>query len=297
MADTLVSLFTTRWKLFGIVERLITINVIVFVVLFTLKLIGSWFNIGAINIAENSSFYLATTSNWRVLLTRPWTIITHMFVHAGVMHILFNMVFLYFVGRMFVGFFGNKKLLSTYLLGGISGFLLFFIAGQFLPGAGGFAVGASAAVMAIFIALATYFPDMEIRLFLFGNVKLKYVALIYILIDYLSLGGGNVGGHIGHLGGAAYGFLLMYNMKHGRDISAWFERILDRIANLFKGGGMKVVHRSKPKKRVVSDDEYNTQKLDNQKRIDRILDKISKGGWDSLSKDEKEFLGKHGRDV
>lgn len=297
MSETLISQFTTRWKLFGIVERLIAINVIVFVVLFTLKLIGVWFNIDVINAAEKSSFYLATTSNWRVLITRPWTIVTHMFVHAGIMHILFNMVFLYFVGRMFVGFFGAKKLLSTYLLGGLSGFVLFFIAGQFIPGAAGFAVGASAAVMAIFIAVATYFPDMEIRLFLFGNVKMKYVALIYILIDYLSLGGGNVGGHIGHLGGAAFGFLLMFNMKKGRDISAWFERILDRITTLFNRGGMRVVHRSKPKKRVVNDDEYNAQKLDKQKRIDRILDKISQGGWDSLSKDEKEFLGKHGRDV
>lgn len=297
MSDSLFNQLIARWKSFGIVERLITINVLVFITIFTLSLVGKWFNISILNAGSESEFFLAVSSNWRVLLARPWTIVTHMFVHAGVMHILFNMVFLYFAGRMFVGFFGAKKLLSTYLLGGISGFILFFIASQLLPNTGGMAVGASAAIMAIFIAVATYFPNMEIRLFLFGNVKLKYVALIYILIDYLSLGGMNAGGHIGHLGGAAYGFALMYNLKHGRDIGLWFEQLLDRLASLFSRKGMRVVHRNKPKKRVVSDDDFNAQKLDKQKQIDRILDKISKGGWDSLSKDEKEFLGKHGREV
>ncbi|MFM1932117.1 MAG: hypothetical protein RL226_1420 [Bacteroidota bacterium] len=285
-----------NWKRFGMTERLIAVNVAVFVIIFTVGGIGSLFKITALTDLALSSFYLSVDTRISNLILKPWSIITHMFVHAGIMHLLFNMLMLYFIGRMFSGLFGSKKLLSTYLMGGIAGFLFLFIVSLIFPSVGGPAVGASAAVMAIFIAMATYTPDMEVRLMFFGAIKLKWLALIYILLDYLSLGGGNTGGHLAHLGGALYGFLLMIQMRKGRDLNSPMEKALNRISTWLKPGKMRVV--KKPgNQRPVSDDDFNSKKIARQKRVDAILDKISRGGYDSLSRDEKEFLAKYGKDI
>lgn len=274
-------------------QKLLYINVAVFLVVFTIKL----FFLDKGSFLYDTGLTLKTTANFQHLIRRPWSIVTHMFMHTGLFHILFNMVFLYFLGGMFESRFGARKLLSTYLLGGLTGFLLYFAVAHILPEwrMFGTAEGASAAVMAIFVAYATYFPNEQIRLMLIGPVKLKYLALFYVLFDYISLGGSNSGGHVGHLGGALYGFLLMSQMRKGKDIGAWFEKLLDRIVDLFKKrSNLRVV--KAPSKRHKTDEEFNQEKLNREKKLDRILDKISKGGYDALTKDEKQFLAKFGKD-
>lgn len=291
-----------RWSTGGMLVRLIMVNLAVFLLIITLRIISNLGGIPSIGSGPTGAYYLAFLADPNAILYRPWTIITHMFTHQGVMHIVFNMIFLWFLGRMFQEYFGPRKLLATYLLGGLSGFAAFYLSMFLIPGLqnGAPVLGASAAVMAIFIGFATYFPDREIRLILIGAVKLKYVALVYILLDYVALSGStNVGGSIGHLGGALYGFLLMRNMKNGRDIGLWFENLLDRLVNLGKGGpNLKVKFSRKEESRVPkSDEDYNAEKKDRQRKIDRILDKISKSGYDSLTQDEKDFLFRNSQDL
>lgn len=293
-----------RWRTGGMLIRLIMVNLAVFLVLRTFGIIAFLGGIEWLHPVNSGYFFLATTSDPGDLILRPWSIVTHMFTHYGLLHILFNMLFLWFLGRIFHVYFGARKLLATYLLGGLAGFVTYFLAYNLLPGFSevkGTALGASAAVMAIFVGTATYLPNMEIRLILIGPVKLKYVAIFYVLLDYLALSGSsNVGGSIGHLGGAAYGFALMYQMRKGRDIGAWFEHLLDGLVNASKGGSprMKVKYKRKAKRETYkTDEDYNAEKKARQEKIDAILDKISKSGYDSLTKDEKDYLFRNSQEL
>ena len=308
-----------RWATGGMVIRLILVNIGVFLLLATLGLMAT---LGLPVPNPGGAFGLATSSDLHVLIRRPWSIVTHMFVHLGVWHLVMNLLILWWMGGMFRSYFGDRRTLSTYLMGGLSGWLAYVVLLNLVPGfgGGGFALGASAAVMALMVATAVYLPDLTIRLFLLGSVKLKWVALAYVLLDYAALSrGANVGGHIGHLGGAAYGLLYMRGMKGGRDLGAPIERLLDALATLFskgtlgasrarkswrgrkRGRGLHTVHRSMDKEgrtlRGRTDEEFNAEKKARQERIDRILDKISKVGYDQLTKEEKDFLFRHGGDV
>ena len=307
-----------RWATGGMVIRLILVNVGVFLLLATLGLLET---LGIPVPNPGGAFGLATSSDLHVLMRRPWSIVTHMFVHLGVWHLVMNLLILWWMGGMFRSYFGDRRTLSTYMMGGLSGWLAYVVLLNLVPGfgGGGFALGASAAVMALMVATAVYLPDLTIRLFLLGPVKLKWVALAYVLLDYAALSrGANVGGHIGHLGGAAYGLLYMRGMKTGKDLGAPIERLLDALATLFskgasgttrarkargkkRGKGLHTVHRSVDKQgrtqRAQTDEEFNAEKKARQERIDRILDKISKVGYDQLTKEEKDFLFRHGGDV
>jgi len=307
-----------RWATGGMVIRLILINVGVFLLLATLGLLET---LGIPVPNPGGAFGLATSSDLHVLIRRPWSVVTHMFVHLGVWHLVMNLLILWWMGGMFRSYFGDRRTLSTYLMGGLSGWLAYVVLLNLVPGfgGGGFALGASAAVMALMVATAVYLPDLTIRLFLLGPVKLKWVALAYVLLDYAALSrGANVGGHIGHLGGAAYGLLYMRGMKSGKDLGAPIERLLDALVTLFskgasgttrarkvrgrkRGKGLHTVHRSVDKQgrtqRAQTDEEFNAEKKARQERIDRILDKISKVGYDQLTKEEKDFLFRHGGDV
>jgi membrane associated rhomboid family serine protease len=305
-----------RWETGGMVVRLILVNVAVFLLVATLGLLET-FGIPVPN--PGGAFGLATSSDAAVLLRRPWSIVTHMFVHLGVWHLVMNLLVLWWMGGMFRNYFGDRRTLSTYLMGGLAGWLVYFLLLNLVPGfgGGGFALGASAAVMALLVATAVYAPDYTIRMFLIGPVKLKWVALAYVLLDYAALSrGANVGGHLGHLGGAAYGLLYMQGIKGGRDYGAPLERLLDVLATWWPGGaagkvkrprkakrgkGLHTVHRSVTKegktRRAQTDEEFNAEKKARQERIDRILDKISKVGYDQLTKEEKDFLFRHGGDI
>jgi membrane associated rhomboid family serine protease len=274
--------------------KLIYINLGVFILL-GLNIIILKFSGGS----ENSVFYLG---NWMRLPSylpnlekQPWGFITYMFMHEGFLHILFNILILYWFGKIFLVFFDQKKLLSIYLMGGIVGGILFvflynlipYFHDKLLPNQ-----GASGAIMAIVFAIVIFKPDFEIFLMFFGNVKLKYIGLVYFLIDMLSIAGPNAGGHIAHLGGALYGFLYISRYKKGKTIMKWFDRLLDSLFTIFKPRNRKI---KVTYKRTADDYEYNAQKVAKQEEVDKILDKISKYGYDSLTKHEKEILFKEGK--
>lgn len=285
----------------NVLYRLIFINVVLFVTLglvfVFLRLFTPGISLGALrNDFSNTVLkYLMVPSRPADLLMRPWTIITYMFTHFNFFHILFNMLVLYWFGRIFMQYLTGKQLLSTYILGGIAGALLYILFFNGFPGLkeylGGSMLGASASIMAIVIAISFYVPDYTMYLLLIGPVKLKYVALAFIIMDILMIASDNAGGNIAHLGGAAYGFWYILQYKKGRDPGKWLNTLLDKGIGAFKRSSrMNVTYRRN--KSVVTDAEYNQRKVQQQKDIDRILDKIAQGGYESLTKKEKETLFK-----
>lgn len=273
-----------RYKIFNSGSRVnlfIGINVIVFLA-FNLIRVVQWLFTRQTTVYETIIDYLAVPTYTKELLFKFWTPFTYMFLHNGVFHILFNMLWLFWMGRIFEEFLNTKKLTFVYLAGGLAGAFLFIVSYNFLPAFSNqvmfaTAVGASAAVTAIIVATATLLPDYTISLLLFGPVKLKWIALIYIVLDIISLAGANAGGHMAHLGGAIFGFFYIKSLQNGRDWSKPF-------INLFK---------PRKKLKVVSTN-YSKPYQDNihpdQKTIDEILDKISQSGYDKLTKREKEIL-------
>lgn len=238
--------------------------------------------------------YLAVPANLEVLARRPWTLVTYMFLHVDFIHILMNLLWLYWFGTIFIQELGLKKILSTYILGGLAGGLLYVLFYNVFPvfepvKESSIALGASASVMAVVVATATYQPERRMNLVFIGPVKIIYIALIMFIFTSMVDFSVNTGGKIAHIGGAMMGFFFAYYYKRGTDISKGFDRIMDKIATWFKPGKekMKVSY-----KRSADDIEYNKQKKEEQKEIDEILDKISKAGYDSLTAREKELLFK-----
>tara|TARA_B110000285_G_C15136547_1_gene627332 strand:- start:2780 stop:3715 length:936 start_codon:yes stop_codon:yes gene_type:complete len=297
-----------QWGQGGMLMRLLLINGGVFLIVTTLQLLTT-LGFGQSSPWESGAVLgLATTWMPEILLRRPWTVITHMFVHTGVWHLLMNMALLYWMGRLFMVHFGARKLLSTYVVGGLAGFALYFIATNVFPGLqqGTYAYGASAAVMAILAAVATRDPERQIGLVILGSVPLKYVAIALVLLDYFALSNGdNTGGNLAHLGGALFGYVMVKQGDQGRDLVGWFERFLDALLTAFNPKAkskLRVEKRSNRKSwrrrtkpetrssRVKSDEEFNQEKKERLARMDVILDKVSKHGYDNLTKEEKAFL-------
>ena len=237
--------------------------------------------------------WIALSSDFGTFIRTPWTLITFNFFHAGFLHLIFNLMVLHFSGRLFSTYFTDKQLLGVYVLGGIFSGITFVLSYIFI-GKAGLLVGASGAIMAILIATATYAPFMLLRIPLIGIVKLWHVAFVILLVDLIQMPLDNTGGHLAHLGGALFGFIYIKLLQSGKDITKPFLALLDTFANLFKPKKktpFKKVHRNTTKKVVNS----FTEKDITQKQIDDILDKISKSGYDSLTKEEKEFLFKAGK--
>jgi membrane associated rhomboid family serine protease len=269
--------------------RLIYINISVFLILVIVSGIG--FLLNNPEISGKALDLFSVPASFSALLARPWTLITYMFTHKEVLHILFNMLWLYWFGRIFLEYLDERKLVAVYLLGGISGALVYILSFNIFPAFAGVvnesvAIGASASVMAIVIAIAAYVPDYVIQLFLFGRIKIKYMALgIFVLTSIMDFSV-NSGGKLAHIGGALFGYIYTINLKHGRDMGKGFNRIIDFFVTAFKPRKkLKVTH-----KRVATEYEYNKIKVEHQKVINSILEKISKGGYDSLTKEEKQIL-------
>lgn len=277
----------------NVVIQLIGINVIVFIVTLLVNAAGFLFKDPA--TIKTFVSWVAVPPALSDLAHKPWTLFTYMFVHdyETLWHIFFNMLILYFAGRIFLSELGPKRLWGTYILAGLSGAILFIISFNIFPVFNEFMhrpmVGASASVIGILIAIAVYMPNMEVNLILLGPVKLKWIALFFMLMDLVKLTDGNAGGHIAHFGGALYGFLYITYLRKGKDLSLGFMSMGSRIRNAFKPKPkMRVEYSSKQKqssKRSKSD-------MQNQEVIDAILDKIARSGYDSLSKEEKEILFK-----
>ena len=277
----------------GVIIKLIFVNVAVFVFVGILGLFSLFVDFDTVK-------WLAVPADLKVLLYRPWTLITYMFLHYDFLHILFNMLWLFWFGKIFLEFLNSKQLLSVYLLGGISGAVLYILAFNTIPTfihlvPASVALGASASVYAIVVAISAYAPDYSINLMFIGRVKIKYVAIFVIALDVLSIAGSNAGGHIAHLGGAIFGYLFAVQFKKGSDLTKLFSSFIDGLAEWFqKKPKMKVTeNKYKTKQKPKTDQEYNKQKSDDQSEMDRILGKISKSGYDSLTKKEKETLFKY----
>jgi membrane associated rhomboid family serine protease len=274
-----------------IVFRLILINVLIFLVISIIDVTFSLFNLSE-NSFNNIWNQLSLSAIPAEVLRKPWTLITYMFMHStsSIFHILINMLMLYWFGKIFLVFLQQKKLLNIYIFGGLCGALVYLIAYQSVPmlrdqppmlGM----VGASASVIAIMIATATLVPDYKIMLLFIGEVKLKYVALIFILIDLISLKGGNSGGHFAHLGGAIYGFLYIRFIRSNSPLSNFIEKYAGMFTGLFKRKDKTYIKykkvKSVPKKKPTGTSQHD---------IDTILDKIAISGYESLTDTEKEML-------
>lgn len=271
--------------------KLIYINVAVFILITIVAVIGFLLNNNI--ISEKTLELLSVPASLKVLLARPWTLITYMFTHKDIWHILFNMLWLYWFGRIFLEYLDERKLVAVYLLGGICGALVYIISFNVFPAftsvvADSAAIGASASVMAIVVAIAVYVPDYTVQLFLFGRIKIKYMALaIFVLTSVMDFSV-NSGGKLAHIGGAFFGYFYTINLKQGHDIGKGFNKIIDFFVTMFKPRKrLKVTH-----KKVATEFEYNKIRAEHQTKINLILDKISKGGYDSLTKEEKEALFK-----
>lgn len=271
--------------------KLIYINAAVFLVMAVLQIISVLSNSPA--ISSSVIEFLAVPASSPELIKKPWTVITYMFLHQGFFHILFNMLWLYWFGRIFSDYFDQKKLVSLYILGGLSGALLYILSFNIFPAFAdvihlSIALGASASVMAIVVATATFVPDYSVYLFLLGKVKIKYIAIGIFLLTSVFDFSVNTGGKIAHIGGAIMGYVYATRYRQGKDTGKWINRILDNIVTWFKPRkNMKVSY-----KKPMTDYDYNKMRADHQEQINKILEKISKGGYDSLTKKEKEILFK-----
>lgn len=280
---------TYRYQFLNAAERLIVINVLCFVVPFVLNTLLFLFQVPSSNVFS----WLHLSADWSVWITRPWTIFTYSFLHSGFFHLFWNMLLLYYAGMFFLNLFQRTTFYNVYFLGVLAGGLVFLLSYAIFPVFQGLRppmVGASAGVMAVFVFISTYTPDQEIRL-LFFNVKLKYVALAFVVLDVIQIPYGNAGGHLAHIGGAGLGFWYAQQLQNGKDIGAPFAQMVQRVLQLFQPSSpLKTVHRSKTKRSTAKPQRTNTE----QQRIDEILDKISASGYDSLSKEEKDILFRAG---
>lgn len=278
-----------RFNSKDILIRLILINVFVFLAVNIVIVVSTLFKLG---IADTFLGWIAVSANTDVLIRHIWTVFTYMFVHQQILHILFNMLVLYWFGRIFLTYFNNKALVNLYLLGGLSGALLYVLAFNTIPYYIDMnyppMIGASASVTAILFASAFYNPEQRINLFILGSVKIIYIALFIFIIDFVSLAGNtNPGGSVAHIGGAVLGYIYAVQYRKGRNIVGWLNKPLDAIANLFKPKPVKM--KVKFNKREA-DYEYNKRRRNQTEDIDRILDKIKASGYSSLSSDEKKKL-------
>jgi len=286
--------------------QLIIINVAVYVgfwVILTAMLLAG------INVNEASNMildWIAIPASIERFVIRPWTIITYAFMHdSGLFHILFNMLWLYWFGKVFVDFLGSQRLINLYILGALAGGIIYLTFYSLVPlfrnsmdpSSPTIMIGASAAVYAVVAATATYWPNHRFYLIFFGPVKIVYIAVVAIFISYISIiQRDNLGGNIAHLGGALIGYIYAKQLLKGNELGKWVFSSMMFIKSFFvKSPNIKVSHRQKKAKKssfksTRSTSSSQTKGDFSQAEIDKILDKISERGYDSLSKEEKEKL-------
>lgn len=280
----------------NMVRKLILINIAVFLAVNVVILIAYLFTSNRTN-ADLINHWLYMPADPMKFLYRPWTIFTYMFVHEEIFHILFNMLWLYFMGSIFQEYLGNKKLLKAYLYGGLSGGIFYITGMNLFPvlRESGFYPyplhGASAGVMAIIVGIATLLPNYSIR-FIILDLKLKYIAAFMITVSFIGMYSSNPGGNLAHLGGAITGFLYIRYISKRTLLDRFGEGALSLWNSLFS--------RNRSKKKIYTSftapmQVQNTRRP-NQDEVDAILDKISKSGYESLSQNERETLFKASKD-
>ena len=294
-----------QYRAGNMVTRIILVNLAFFVGIMLIKL--------TLSIAIDHSFpsttyenylapFLELPSDFVKMLTRPWTLFTHMFMHYGLFHFIFNMLWLYWFGRIVGDLIGDRKVLPIYLLSGLASAALFMLVAFFDTAfaIGGSAIGASGAVFGLTIAAAAVAPDYIIRLLFLGNVRLKYIALAAILLQLVALtANSNAGGTFGHIGGIFMGYFFVVQLRRGNDLSRPVNRISDKISGLFSGASRrkpKVVYRNPGRTQTRRTNLRDVNKknspesMSDEAKLDIILEKIKSKGMQSLSEEEKEFL-------
>ena len=277
-----------QYRTGGMVQKLIFWNLGIFIVF---SLLGFFLKL------SNSSFnyfeYLALSSVFSSYILKFWTIFTYMFFHVDFWHLFWNVVVLWFSSRYFLYYFTEKQLTSVYFCGGFFAGLVYLVYYQFVE-VNTQLIGASGAILAILMAVTVSAPYTQVRIFSLDFIKLWHVSFIILFLDVIEMPFNNFGGHLAHLGGAFFGFIYIKLLQSGYDVTKPFSVLVDFLVNLFKPKKktpFKKVHRNTTKKAVNSFSEKDIT----QKQIDDILDKISKSGYDSLTKEEKEFLFKAGK--
>ena len=284
--------FKAEYDKGSIVNKLTYINIIVFAVVNIIALFAYMFQTDIYLFVQK----LYLPADLKTLINQPWSLITYMFLHSGLLHLFFNLIWLHFGGKLFLQYLNSKQLLTTYVFGGICGGIFFILLYNYIPvfkpfAVNALAIGSSASVYAIMIAIATYTPNHTVQIPFFGLLKLKYIAIFMISMDILSIPKENAGGHIAHIGGAIFGYFYIYQIRKGRDISDNFFTFLQKLSNTFKPkSNLKTVHR-----RPKTDYEFNSNKSRVQKEVDKILEKIANSGYESLSKEEKALLFKESK--
>jgi len=290
----------------NMLTRIILANIGVFVVVILARLLLFSIGGGEGGVYQKFLHFFMVGADWKHNLTHPWVFITHMFLHDGLWHILWNMLLLFWFGRIVGDLLGDRRILPIYLLGGLAGgFAYFFMANIATPwDFGAYALGASAAFMAILVVAGKTAPDYNISLLFLGDVKLKYIVAVLFLLDLIGLSANNnSGGSFGHLGGALMGFIIAQQLQNGNDLTAPVNKVLDSVTSFFsnlfleKAPGPKVAYRSPDLKKHGAQRPGNSSQrpgrkddLPYQEKLDSILDKIKQSGYDSLSPSEKEFL-------
>ncbi|MGL5958401.1 MAG: rhomboid family intramembrane serine protease [Phocaeicola sp.] len=272
--------------------RFIFINVGIFLVSSLLTIFWTLFN-------RNGAYlltYLELPASISTFLRQPWTLFSYMFMHVGILHLLFNMLWLYWFGQLFLYQFSAKHFRGLYLLGGIFGGLFYITAYNIFPYfelslPQSYLLGASASVLAIVVATAVRLPEHQVQFMFVGAIRLKYVAIFVVVSDLLFITSGNAGGHIAHLGGALAGWLFASGLRQGRDFTAWINYVWDALTTI----SIRPNKNKKPKMKVhygdkSADYDYNSRKREQSKEVDRILDKLKKSGYSSLSNEEKKRL-------
>lgn len=283
------------------ITRLIIINVAIFLLLMVFKLaitLGNAFQTDS-GVFDSSVQYLFLSADLFWDARHPWVILTHMFTHIGFFHILFNMLVLYWFGRIAGDLLGDHRMLGLYFYSGLTGALLFLLTAPLIYHQGGSTLhGASAAIMGVVAAAGMTAPDYRMRLLLIGDVRLKYVVMGILLIYIIGIANlDNVGGHLAHLGGAGFGFFYVYMLRQGRDMTSGFQSLTaiimrrksvpqpasrPKVVQKIPGTTSIIRHLQPPVVTVEEDDE--------QDKLNAILDKIKRTGLKSLSEEEKKFL-------
>lgn len=273
----------------NMITRIIILNIIIYMIT---ALMEAFFPSLAGSVLE----WLAIPGDLSRLITRPWTLITHMFIHSGFWHMAWNMLMLYWFGMITGDLLGDRRILPIYIAGGLTGALFYILSYQLLPGIGFMAMGASAAVLAIVWAAVTTAPEYNMRLILLGDVRIKYIGLFLLFFDLIGVRSAyNSGGHIAHIGGALFGMGFVYLLRQGYDIT----QTITAVVEYFKGWGrhsgksrpaLRVEHRSNH--RTPNRTNRQNRGADQQEIVDRILEKIKVTGYESLSPEEKETLFK-----
>lgn len=282
----------------AVLPRLILINGAIWLAIGAMRVFSFLFNVPDTTLTNYIVDYFALPANLESLLSHSWTLVTYMFLHIDFFHVLFNMLWLFWFGKIFLEFLKSGQLLLIYLLGGLSGGILYLLFYNIFPVFEksvdlSFALGASASVMAIVTAISFYVPGYSIHLLFLGRIRIFYIALFLFVLDFFMIRSENAGGHIAHIGGALFGISYIVARRKGMNFSgvfgmAWLKRLFRKMRKSILRVGYK--NTSSTYERPLTDNDYNSRRSQRQKMIDDILDKISKSGYESLTSEEKEIL-------